>query len=550
VTAPDARGASQHDVIVMGGGLAGLTLALQLKKRFAGIDVLVVERRSHPVPIATHKVGESSVEIGAHYFDTVLGLKEHLQQAQLRKFGFRFFFSEGRRDIDQVTELGASHVLPVQSYQIDRGIFENYLAEEAQRQGVRFVDHAIIKEMHLAEGAEPHRIAWLREGEAGSASARWLVDACGRAGMIKRRLGLAQSNEHHCDAVWFRIKDRIVIDDWTDNAEWRARCTPPERWRSTNHLVGAGYWVWLIPLASGSHSIGIVADPSIHPMDTYNSFDKAMAWFEKYQPRLFDELDGKRHLLQDFAFFKHFSYGCKQVFSADRWALTGEAGLFLDPFYSPGSDFIAISNTYICELIERDRAGQSLGAHAQIYDQVFHSFYESTLALYTGQYPMFADPEVLPVKVIWDYTYYWGVLSQFFFQNRLADLSLMSKLKDELAHCQKLNVAVQDFLRAWSLVSEKRNRAVMLDQAALPWFSELNRSLTDTLDDAEFRTRLQQSTQQLRGLARELLVRARGAHPGLDGGPLEALLDDLRCEMPTATAGNQTEPMLFAAAPA
>ena len=131
----------------------------------------------------------------------------------------------------------------------------------------------------------------------------------------------------------------------------------------------------------------------------------------------------------DFAFFRNFSYGCKQVFSAERWALTGEAGLFLDPFYSPGSDFIAIANTYICELVERDRAGRPLEAHAQIYDQIFHSFYESTLALYTGQYPIFGDPEVLPVKVIWDYTYYWGVLSQFFFQRRLADLAAFSDLK-------------------------------------------------------------------------------------------------------------------------
>ena len=46
-------------------------------------------------------MGESSVEIGAHYFDTVLGLKEHLQGRQLKKFGFRFFFSEGREDLDR-----------------------------------------------------------------------------------------------------------------------------------------------------------------------------------------------------------------------------------------------------------------------------------------------------------------------------------------------------------------------------------------------------------------------------------------------------------------
>ena len=31
----------------------------------------------------------------------------------------------------------------------------------------------------------------------------------------------------------------------------------------------------------------------------------------------------------------------------------GEAGAFLDPFYSPGSDFIAISNTLSTDLITR-----------------------------------------------------------------------------------------------------------------------------------------------------------------------------------------------------
>ncbi|MEP7102317.1 MAG: NAD(P)/FAD-dependent oxidoreductase, partial [Burkholderiales bacterium] len=472
---------ASHDVVIMGGGLAGLTLALQLKQKFAELDVLVLERRTHPVPEAAHKVGESSVEIGAHYFSKVLGLKEHLDNAQLRKFGFRFFFSEGRRDIDQVTEIGASRFLSVPSYQIDRGIFENFLGLEAQRQGIRFVDNAVVRSIELSDHTQaddtPHRLSFEVAGEARQVSGRWVIDACGRAGLIKRKLGLAQDNAHHAHAVWFRIKERIDVDQFADNTEWRERCDPQARWLSTNHFCGAGYWAWLIPLASGSHSVGIVADPRIHPLESMNSFEKSMDWLEKYQPRMFDALDDKRHLLQDFAFFRKFSYGCKQVFSAQRWALTGEAGLFLDPFYSPGSDFIAISNTYITELIAMDRAGQRLGAHAQLYDQIYHSFYESTLALYTDQYPLFGDPEVMPVKVIWDYTYYWGVLAQFFFQNRLTDLGAMSALRDELAHCQKLNLAVQTFMREWSSFSEKKNPAVMLDQASLPWFAELNRSL-------------------------------------------------------------------------
>ncbi|MET1161051.1 MAG: FAD-dependent oxidoreductase, partial [Pseudoxanthomonas sp.] len=93
--------ANATDVLIMGGGLAGLSLAIQLKQREPGIGVTVLERRAHPVREAAFKVGESTVEIGAHYFSSVLGFREHLETEQIRKFGFRFFFSEGRNDIDR-----------------------------------------------------------------------------------------------------------------------------------------------------------------------------------------------------------------------------------------------------------------------------------------------------------------------------------------------------------------------------------------------------------------------------------------------------------------
>ena len=529
-----------HDVVIMGGGLAGLTLALQLRQRMPELDVLVLERRTHPVPLAAHKVGESTVEIGAHYFSNVLGLKPHLMEGQLKKFGFRFFFSEGRRDIENVTEIGASRPLPTGSWQIDRGSFENHLAEEAQARGIRFEDSALVRQVTLGSDGALHRLSWQRSGgPLQQVQARWVIDACGRAGLIKRQLGLAMDNAHAAHAVWFRIHDRIDIDGWCSDPQWQARCISPTRWLSTNHLVGAGYWVWLIPLSSGSHSVGIVADPAYHPSERMDSFDKAMDWLREYQPRLWDDLDGKRDKLQDFAFFRRFSYDCKQVFSADRWALAGEAGRFLDPFYSPGSDFIAIGNTYITELVARDRAGKRIQAHTQIYEQIFRSFYDNTMALYQGQYGLFGDPEVLPMKIFWDYTYYWSVLAQLFFQGRLADVASLGQMKDELAHCQRLNVAVQDLLQRWGRVSSRRNPAVMLDQASLPWFVELNRSLGDTLDEAAFKKRLRDATTRLHALAAELLQRAQGDHPGLDGRELQALLDDhLRHEVPH-------EPMLF-----
>jgi flavin-dependent dehydrogenase len=535
----------------MGGGLAGLTLALQLRQKFADLSILVLERRAHPVPEAAHKVGESSVEIGAHYFDQVLGLKPHLDSAQIKKFGFRFFFNDKSEDLSKVTELGASKVLMTPSYQIDRGIFENYLATTVQQRGIEFIDQAMVKNFDLSENGSEHSIEFESKSFEGTAErsvvkAGWLIDACGRAGLIKRKLDLAQANEHHANAIWFRIDDRIDVNQWSNDQTWIDRCTPPDRWRSTNHLCGEGYWTWLIPLASGSHSVGIVADAKIHPIETINTFEKAMIWFKTHQPQLYKDLDGKRDKLQDFAFFKKFSYGCKKVYSgSQRWALTGEAGLFLDPFYSPGSDFIAIGNTFITEMIAQDRNKRTVELYSTIYEQVYFSLYDNMLTLYQDQYKLFGDSEVMPVKVIWDYTYYWGVMCQLFFQNRLTDLMTMGRMQTTLASVQGLNKEMQLFLRAWGEVSRKKNPAQMLDQASLPWFAELNRGLKDELTPEQFDERMRANLVQLNELAEQIIDKALTAYPQLNATAIRTRIMEQRVAA-SAQKIAVTEQMLFA----
>ena len=506
----------QHDVVILGGGLAGLCLALQLRQRFADIDIVVLERKSHPLPAAAHKVGESTVEIGAHYFAETLGLRAHLDAQHIRKFGFRFFWSEGRDDLERVTELGVSQVMPTPTWQIDRGIFENHLGERARELGVRFVDGASVRGVDLAsDGDGAHVVRASIDGAEQVLTARWVVDASGRAGLLKRKLDLADANGHDANAVWFRIDARLAIDDWCDDAPWGSRCTPPERWRSTNHLCGEGYWVWLIPLGSGAHSVGIVCDAQIHPLERMNTFDKALDWLREFQPLVARHCEATRDQLMDFMFLRGFSHGCKQVFSGDRWALTGDAGVFLDPFYSPGSDFIAIANTYICELIAHDRAGKPVAPYARLYEQLYFSFYENTLSLYRDQYAIFGDAEIMAIKVIWDYAYYWGILCPLFFQHRLGDLALLGELRDEMLAASTLNRDMQQLFHRWYAIGTRASRPVMWDQGKLDWFLEMNRALRDPLDDAGVRARLRDGLATLRELA--ATVRARAAASGLDG---------------------------------
>jgi flavin-dependent dehydrogenase len=530
---------SRYDVIIMGGGLAGLCLSLQLKQRLPDLRILVVERRPHPVPEAIHKIGESSVEIAAHYFDTVLGLKDHLDSKQLRKFGFRFFFSDARTDIDRVTEVGASRYLSTPSYQIDRGIFENFLGETVRQHAIEFVDDALIRKFELNVDGNDHTVAYFRAGQECVATGRWLIDATGRASLIKRRLQLEKENDHNANAVWFRIGSRIRVDDWSACPQWQARCTPPDRWLSTNHLVGPGYWAWLIPLSSGSHSIGIVADSTIHPSSSLDSFEKVLDWLDQHQPRLAQAVREEQHHLQDFAYLRRVSYSCKQLFSGKRWALTGESGVFLDPFYSPGSDFIAISNTYITDLVAKDHDGAGVGKLARVYERFFMSFYDSTLALYQNQYQMFGNSTVFPLKIVWDYTYYWGILCQLFFQNRLTDISTLGKVSAELEACKALNFEVQDFLRTWTRSEAGTNAPVMLDHAGLQWFAELNRGLRDELDDAAFVRRIRQSAQWLHQLALEIIDIAHAKCPDLDDAKIRSFV--------SPETGARTAPPMLAA---
>jgi hypothetical protein len=281
-------------------------------------------------------------------------------------------------------------------------------------------------------------------------------------------------------------------------------------------MCGPGYWFWLIPLASNAHSLGIVCDAKMHPLETMNTFERSLEWFDAHQPAIGRECAARRGKLMDFLFLRGFSYGCKQVFSGDRWALTGEAGVFLDPFYSPGSDFIAIANTYITELIALDRAGQPLGPYARLYEQIFMSFYENTLTLYRDQYPMFGDAEVMPIKVIWDYTYYWGVLCQLVFQNRLTDFALLGSMREELERAQALNRRMQHFFRRWHAESRNRNERVMLDQRELDWFVAMNRGLHDTLTTDELARRLRANVATMHALAASIGRRAGAACAGLD----------------------------------
>lgn len=65
-----------YDVVIIGAGLAGLSLARQLSLK-CNKKILLLEKRA-TVPPRKQKVGESLVQLGGYYFSKVLDMEEHL----------------------------------------------------------------------------------------------------------------------------------------------------------------------------------------------------------------------------------------------------------------------------------------------------------------------------------------------------------------------------------------------------------------------------------------------------------------------------------------
>ena len=514
---------NSFDVVILGGGLAGLTLARQLLIKHPSLRVAVVEKRDFPVAETTHKVGESTVEIGAHYLSEELGLKKHLTDEQLPKFGLRFFFKDAFQSLAEGTEVGGSSFFAAPSYQVDRGRLENCLAEANVEMGATILDGARVKEVFIDSSENgtqdtAHRVTFLKNKQRQTIEARWIVDASGRAAFIKRKLKLEEDLGHDINAAWFRIDQQIHIDAWCDDQDWQSLTGKvPRRWLSTNHLMGEGYWVWLIPLATGSTSIGIVADPRIHPLNTFNSVEKSFAWLEEHEPECADAIQPHLGKVQDFLAIKKMSRGSRQVFSVDRWGLVGEAAAFLDPFYSPGSDFIAIGNTMVGKLIEEDLAGKSIVHLAPTLQSVFLTLFQNNLLTYRDQYPLFGNPRIMAIKFVWDYAVYWGFPALLYFNDKLTDAQFIQSMSKGVEEIRDMNLKMQDFFREWYNADPNVDAIpAFVDQSNIEIMTRLNRELIEPMDDASLRKRFDTNVDLIRGLMHEIMQRVQAAQPNIE----------------------------------
>ncbi|HRI65409.1 MAG TPA: tryptophan 7-halogenase [Polyangium sp.] len=409
----------RHDIIIAGGGIAGGFLARQLRRQKPELDILVLE--SKPV-MDDFKVGESTVEVAAHYMIKRLELGTYLYQHQLPKNGLRFFFDSPQKDlpIERMSEIGSDHLPFHPSFQLERAKLERDLAQMNRQDGIDVHLGAKVVDVQI-DGQNGHTVTWEEGGEKHSARGRWFVDASGRRQLLARKLGMAIQKETRLEtaAAWGRYRNVAGLDAVTDPA-FRSRVRYTSRHLSTNHFMYDGYWIWFIPLAGDIMSVGVVYDKARIGPGPRNR--EAFEAFLNEHRSSRDLMRGA--IFEDFQSYAHLPYSTEKFFSKDRWALTGEAGAFTDPFYSPGSDFIATANEFIGALLMADFGGaqKDFEERVDLYDAYYRFKYESTLLLYSRMYPIFGSYEIFRLKYLLDFNNYYNLVYWPFVATKLTNV--------------------------------------------------------------------------------------------------------------------------------
>jgi hypothetical protein len=293
-------------------------------------------------------------------------------------------------------------------------------------------------------------VTFTRGGRTHVVDARWVIDTSGRGKCLARQMDLTRPNAIHHGTSFFWVDGLLDIERLTPLSRDAVRLAASRQsighfpqWLATNHFMDTGLWFWVIPLR-GRTSLGLVYDNRLIPRQQVETPELLCQWLQREFPLFTGDL--AQRTIVDRGSFRDFSYDCAQTISSERWAMSGEAGRFTDPFYSPGSDLISIHNTLICDAIVADDEP----SRCRTAEQLMRVMYQATVPTYAVSYNVLGDQEAFILKYTWELSVYFGFYVFPFINDLLTDRRFVPGYLARFGRLGRLNASIQELLSGFA----------------------------------------------------------------------------------------------------
>ncbi len=445
-----------YDVVIIGAGLAGLSLARQLLLNSDHVTILQLDKRAE-IPQKGQKVGEATVQVSGYYFSKVLELEEYLLREHFLKYNLRFYWKTAGMDNNRWESFSQSYIRGVSNvptYQLNR----NEIERELLRRNLLVTDqytfdlHALNAHVDLDEQGGPHRVSYSVDGTPRTVTARWVVDAAGRAHVIQKQRHLERKNAIRHGASFMWVEGLLNFEYLTDSTHKQIRLNPQRQhtghlpfWLATNHFCEEGLWWWVIPL-QGITSLGLVYDNRLIKPEDVNDPKRLVKWVCEHFPLFARDLPNRTIL--HWACYRDFSFDCAQTIDRNHWALIGEAGRWTDPLYSPGGDVISVYNTVVTDsILTADQ--DELDAKVPLYEALEQAVYNAYVPSFAISYDCLGDQEAYSLKYTWELTIYFGFLVFPFINDLFTDRRFLVHFLRNFSKLGRVNLSLQHFINAY-----------------------------------------------------------------------------------------------------
>ena len=357
----DAR-SSDYDAIVIGGGPSGCSYAITLAR--SGHSVLLLEREKFP----RFHIGESLLLYTVDVLDQ-LGLLPRVSEGGFPiKRGLEL--SGSVRFFNRIPIAEAGDSFRDWTFQVERAHFDKILLDAASEEpGATVLEEARVNEL-LFSGERVVGVRYTRDGRQDSATARFVVDASGRAGVVARGLGSRVTDATLKMAAVFKHFSGLD-EQYNPGVEG-----------DTQIGVHEDGWLWAIPIRKDVISVGAMAPAALlrksRPDEMFTSHLQRL-------PRIHDRLRGTE-VLRDLTGEQNFEYHSNTL-AGPGYFIVGDAGCFTDPIFSAGV-FLALTTGRRAaeESIRCLHGDTSEAAAAQRYQNFFKTGYETYYRLIRSVY--------------------------------------------------------------------------------------------------------------------------------------------------------------------